>query len=197
MSLEQNWKVEAFAGQIRTAKAVLHLVYAGKGHWSASSTGPAGEISLATPGGESWPRLERLMRVLAAVGIVQAKVMFRGLPPAFASDSTTTAARTGSVGGIAQYAKVLAFAERARSPGTEVELEFGPDGLWYVYASGPDGRHALTPIFGEGWGRIEGLLQVLAGTGLTEASVRFEGMPPTLVVADNPQHGRLMGGIDP
>ncbi len=186
MSLEQNWKVETFAGQIRTAKAEVQLIYAGKGHWSASSTGPAGEITLATPGGGNWPRLERLMRVLAAVGIVQAKVVFRGLSPAFASDSTTAATRTGSAGGLEQYAKVLAFSERARSYRTEVELEFGHDGLWYVYAAGPDERHALTPSFGEGWGRIEGLLQVLAGAGLTAARVRFEGMPPTLVVADNP-----------
>ena len=186
MSVEQNWKVETFAGQIRTAKAEVLLIYAGKGRWSASSTGPAGEISLATPGGESWPRLERLMRVLAAVGIVQAKVKFRALPPAFATDFTATAAGTGSAGGLEQYAKVVAFSERARAPRTVVEMELGSDGLWYVYAAGPDGRHALTPTFGEGWGRIEGLLQVLAGTGLTEARVRFEGLPPTLVATDNP-----------
>ncbi len=186
MSLEQNWKVKTFAEQIKTAQAELDLIYAGKGHWSASSTGPAGEISLAAPGGERWPRLERLMRVLAAVGIVRAKVNFRGLPPAFASDSTTTAANAGSAGALEQYAKVVAFSERARSPRTEVELEFGLDGLWYVYAAGPDGRHELTPIFGEGWGRIEGLLQVLAGAGLTEARARFEGIPPALVVEDSP-----------
>lgn len=186
MSLEQNWKVETFAGQISTAKAEVQLIYAGKGHWSALSTGSAGEISLVTPGGESWPRLERLMRVLAAVGIVQAKLIFRGLPPAFASNSTTTAAGKGAAGGLEQYAKVVAFSERARSPRTEVELELGRDGLWSVYAVGSDRRHALTPTFGEGWGRIEGLLQVLAGAGLTEARVRFEGMPPTVVVTDNP-----------
>ena len=125
------------------------------------------------------------MRVLVALGIVQAKVIFRGLPPAFAANSTTTAVSAGAAGGLEQYAKVVAFSERARSPRTEVELEFGRDGLWYVYAVGPDGRHALTPIFGEGWGRIEGLLQVLAGAGLTEARVWFEGMPPALVVADS------------
>ncbi len=126
------------------------------------------------------------MRVLAAVGIVQAKIIFRGLPPAFASDSTTTAAGTGSTGGLEQYARVVAFSERARSPSTKVELEFGRDGLWYVYAANPYGRHALTPTFGEGWGRIEGLLQVLAGAGLTEARVRFDGMPPASVVAEDP-----------
>ncbi len=71
MSLEQNWKAETFAGQINTAKAEVDLVYAGKGHWLASSSGPVGQISLTTPEGESWPRLERLMRVLAGVGIWQ------------------------------------------------------------------------------------------------------------------------------
>jgi len=185
MNPEQHWKAEAFAAQISTAKAEVDLVYAGKGHWSASSTGPAGEISLATPGGESWPRLERLMRVLSAVGIVQAKVRFRGVPPVFASQSTAFASNTGSAGGLEQYANVVAFSEKARSPRATVELEFGRDGLWYVYAFGPDGRHALRPSFGEGWGRLEGLLQVLAGAGLTEARVRFEGMPPAVVVEAN------------
>ncbi len=186
MSLEQRWKIEAFAGQIMTAKAEVDLIYAGNGHWSASSTGPAGEIALATPGGGSWPRLERLMRVLSSVGIVEARVIFRGVPPVFASRSTTIAASTGSADGLGQYAKVVAFSEKARSPRTTVELEFGRDGLWYAYASGPDGRHALTPSFGEGWGRLEGLLQILAGAGLTEAHVAFNGMPPALVLVDNP-----------
>ncbi len=186
MSREQHWKVEAFAGQIKTAKAEVDLIYAGAGHWTASSTGPAGEISLTTPGGESWPRLERLMRVLVAVGIVQANLKYRGLPPAFATESTTNGASAASAGGLAQYAKVVEFSERARSQRTVVELEFGRDGLWYVYASGPDGRHVLTPVYGEGWGRLEGLLQMLAGAGLTEARVTFEGMPPALIVGDNP-----------
>ena len=51
MSLEQRWNVEAFARQIMTAKAEVQLVYAGNGHWLASSTGAAGEISLTTTGG--------------------------------------------------------------------------------------------------------------------------------------------------
>lgn len=186
MSREQHWKVEAFAGQIKTAKAEVDLIYTGKGHWTASSTGPAGEISLATPGGESWPRLERLMRVLVAVDIVQANLKYRGLSPAFATESTTNAASAGSPGEPSQYLKVVAFSERARSPRTVVELEFGRDGLWYAYASGPDGRHVLTPAYGDGWGRLEGLLQMLAGAGLAEARVTFEGMPPALVVVDNP-----------
>jgi len=185
MSLEQRWKVEAFAAQIKTAKARVDLVYAGKGHWSASSSGPAGELSLATPGGESWPRLERLMRVLAAVGLVQARVNFRGLPPVFASRSATLATSAGSASALEQYAKVAAFSERARSFGAKVELDLGSDGLWYVHASCPDGRHALTPIYGEGWGRLDGLLQVLAGAGLSEAIATFDGMPPVLVEVDH------------
>ena len=186
MNREQFWKVEAFAGQIKTAMAELDLIYAGEGYWTASSTGPAGEISLAAAKGETWPHLERLMRVLAAAGVVEANVKYRGLPPAFPTESTTNGASAGSAVGPAQYVKVLAFSERARTPRTVVELEFGRDGLWYVYASGPDGRHALTPVHGEGWGRLEGLLQVLAGAGLTEARATFEGMPPALVAMDNP-----------
>ncbi len=185
MSVEQRWKVEAFAAQLKTAKARVDLVYAGNGHWSASSSGPAGEVSLTTPGGDSWPRLERLMRVLAAVGIVQARVIFRGLTPVFASRSATIETSAGSGGGLEQYAKVAAFSEKARSSNAEVELDFGSDGLWYVYASSPDGRHALTPICGDGWGRLDGLLQMLAGAGLSEARATFDGMPPASVMVGN------------
>jgi hypothetical protein len=185
MSLEQHWKVEAFAGQIKTAKAELDLSYAGNGHWSASSTGPAGQISLLTPGGESWPRLEGLMRILAGVGIVQARILFRGLPPVFASDSARMAASTGAMSRLGQYAKVTAFAERARPPSATVHVRFGSDDLWHVHATDADGRYSLTPNFGEGWGRLEGLLQVLAGAGLTESHVSFAGLPPTLLGGDN------------
>ena len=104
----------------------------------------------------------------------------------FAPRSTTTAANTGSEGGPAHCAKVVDFGERARYPGAAVELELGSDGLLYSCASGPDGRHALTPSFGKGWGRLEGLLQVLVCAEITEACVAFEGMPPALVVVDNP-----------
>jgi hypothetical protein len=186
VSREQEWKVEAFAGQIKTAKAEVDLIYAGKGRWTASSTGPAGELSLATPGGDSWPRLERLMRVLVGVGIVQANLKYRGLPPAFATESSAIATRSGSASEPSHYAKVVAFSERARSPRTIVHLVFGRDGLWYVYAAAPDGRHVLKPNYGEGWGRLEGLLQTLAGAGLTEARITFEGMPPASVVVDSP-----------
>jgi hypothetical protein len=184
MSLEQIWKVEAFAARIMAAKAGVDLAYVRNGHWSASSTGPAGEISLLTPGGENWPRLEGLMRNLVAVGIVEAKVVFRGMPPVFASDPAKLPRSTLSTMAPGQYAKVSAFAVRARSPGTTVDLRLRSDGLWYVHATGPDGPYSLSPNFGDGWGRLEGLLQVLAGAGLTESQVSFEGLPPALLGGD-------------
>ena len=181
MSLEQHWRVEAFAAEIKTARAGVNLIYAGCGRWSASSSGLAREISLPTPGGEDWPRLERLMRVLAAVGIVQAKVMFRDLPPSYASAPSTSRESTAATGGRVQYLKVVAFSERTRLPGTTVELELGCDDLWHANASSVEARHTLSPVFGEGWGRLEGLLQVLAGAGIAEAFVKFEGIPPARV----------------
>lgn len=181
MRLEQHWRVERFAAEIKTARAGVNLIYAGCGRWMASSSGLAQEISLPTPGGENWPRLERLMRVLAAVGIVQAKVMFRDLPPSYTSDLSTGRESTAANGGRAQYLKVVAFSERTRLPGTTVELELGCDDLWYASASSVEGRHTLSPVFGDGWGRLEGLLQILAGAGIGEAFVRFQGIPPAQV----------------
>ncbi|MDP9123011.1 MAG: hypothetical protein M3N82_00135 [Pseudomonadota bacterium] len=186
MSLEQHRKVLAFAGQIKTARAEVDIIYVRNGHWSASSTGPAGEISLTAPGGESWPRLEGLMRILAGVGIVQAKVIFRGMPPVFAIESTKLSTSTAATTGLEQYAKVMAFSEKARSHKATVDLKFGSDGLWYAYATDVDGQYSLTPAYGEGWGRLEGLLQVLAGAGLIESNVTFEGMPPKLHAEINP-----------
>ena len=112
------------------------------------------------------------------------KVMFRGMPPAFTIDATRRSER-GATTGLEQYAKVMAFSEKARSPKATLDLTFEGDGLWYAYATDVGGRHSLTPVYGDGWGRLEGLLQVLVGAGLTESNVTFDGMPPTLLGGSN------------
>jgi len=52
------------------------------------------------------------------------------------------------------------------------------DCLWHVRAETPEGMHSLTTPDGSGFGRLEGLLQILAGVGVSEIKVEFNGVPP-------------------
>jgi hypothetical protein len=83
------------------------------------------------------------------------------------------------------------FADKLRASNGAICVWFNKDDcMWHVRAKTPDGMLDLSRPSGKGWTELKVLLQVLAGAGIKDTHVEFDGIP-TLRYDRLNQSGRI------